>query len=57
MHFNLTDLLPLDDLSCLEEPFSTEGIKGVIQNLPLQKSRGPDGFNNEFIKKMLNNNF
>jgi len=52
MHFNLTDLLlPLDDLSCLEEPFSIEETNGVIQNLPLEKSPGPDGFNNEFIKK------
>ena len=54
MHFNLTHLiLPLDDLSCLKQPFSTEEIKGVIQNLPSEKSPGPDGFNNEFIKKCL----
>jgi hypothetical protein len=51
MHFNLTDLLlPLDDLSCLEEPFSIEETNGVIQNLPFEKSPGPDGFNNQFIK-------
>jgi hypothetical protein len=34
----------------LEVPFSREEIVKVVKNLPNEKSPGPDGFNNEFIK-------
>ena len=34
----------------LEEQFTKEEIEEVVKNLPSDKSPGPDGFNNEFIK-------
>ena len=37
-------------LQHLEEPFTLEEIDSVIRALPNNKSPGPDGFNNEFIK-------
>lgn len=39
------------DLSHLEEPFTHEEIDLIIKGLPNDKSPGPDGFNNEFLKK------
>ena len=39
------------DLSSLEVPFSNQEIDEVVKNLPLDKSPGSDGFNNEFLKK------
>jgi len=39
------------DLSSLEIPFGHDEIDGVIRLLPIDKSLGPDGFNNEFLKK------
>ena len=41
------------DLSFLEEPFTHEEIDSVVASLPSDKSPGPDGFNTDFIKKML----
>jgi len=39
-----------ENLQHLEEPFSHEKIDSVIKALPNNKSPGPDGFNNEFMK-------
>ena len=39
-----------DTFNDLERPFSPEEIDSVIKDLPNDKSPGPDGFNNEFIK-------
>ncbi|KAG2578180.1 hypothetical protein PVAP13_6NG185803 [Panicum virgatum] len=46
-----TLLHPNVDLSCLDEPFTTFEIDAVIQNLPNDKSPGPDGFNTDFVKR------
>jgi hypothetical protein len=52
MQFDLDNLLQHNvDLSSLEMPFSQQEIDDVVRNLPLDKSPGPDGFNNEFLKK------
>lgn len=52
MLFDLNDLFPETlDLSHLEEPFDQHEIDEIIKQLPLDKSPGPDGFNNEFLKK------
>lgn len=40
----------VDGLSFLEDPFSTQEIDNVIKNLLNDKSPGPDGFSNEFMK-------
>jgi retron-type reverse transcriptase len=55
MHFNLeetidTPTLTEDQKTALELPFSTKEIDDCIKDLPNDKSPGPDGFNNEFIK-------
>lgn len=45
------------NLSILEDPFSHEEIDQVVLALPSDKSPGPDGFNTDFVKKMLPNNY
>ena len=58
MLFNLFEIYgqsPNDNMfEQLEVPFSDEEIDDVIKNLPNDKSPGPDGFNNEFIKSCWN---
>jgi hypothetical protein len=56
MHFDLDTLLhAADHLECLTEPFTTEEIDIVVKNLPIDKSPSPDGFNTDFVKKVLVN--
>jgi hypothetical protein len=54
MHFNLSELfgerMDEDTKNELEIPFSKKEIEDVVKELPNEKSPGPDGFNNEFIK-------
>jgi hypothetical protein len=54
MQFNLREILGTrldhDSMKALEEPFSQKEIEDVVKDLPNEKSPGPDGFNNEFIK-------
>ena len=54
MHFDLESLFgPRQDQAIfdnLELPFTEEEINAVVKDLPLDKSPGPDGFNNEFFK-------
>ena len=54
MHFDLHSMLDSNDNSemfqDLELPFLEEEIISVVKSLPNDKSPGPDGFNNEFIK-------
>jgi len=51
MLLDLDDLIqPDDDLSSLEEDFSRQEIDEIVSRLPNNKSPGPDGFNNEFLK-------
>ena len=40
----------LDIFSGIERPFSDEEINSIVKELPSDKSPGPDGFNNEFMK-------
>lgn len=52
MQFDLSSLLVQNlDLSSLEEPFSHQEVDNIIRLLPLDKSPGPDSFNNDFLKK------
>ncbi|XP_073359845.1 uncharacterized protein [Aegilops tauschii subsp. strangulata] len=44
------DSVEISDHADLEIPFSDEEINDVVKNLPSDKSPGPDGFNNEFLK-------
>jgi hypothetical protein len=39
-----------DNLEILENPFHPQEIDDIVKSLPNDKSPGPDGFNNEFIK-------
>ena len=54
MHFDLHSLYGQQpDVSIfenLEIPFTEEKVNAVVNELPLDKSPGPDGFNNEFFK-------
>jgi hypothetical protein len=55
MHFNLQETLDTPTLTeeqkcSLGLPFSSKEIDEVIKDLPNDKSPGPDGFNNEFVK-------
>jgi hypothetical protein len=54
MHFNLQDFFGMgmsqEMRESLEVPFTREGIVNVVKDMPNEKSPGPDGFNNEFIK-------
>jgi hypothetical protein len=58
MHFNLHDFfgegLSPELRDPLEAPISKEEIEEVVKSLPNEKSPGPDGFNNEFIKSCWN---
>lgn len=49
--FNLTDLMhPVGGFESLEAEFTREEIDGIVAKLSNNKSPGPDGFTNEFIK-------
>jgi hypothetical protein len=41
------------NLEFLEAPFSAKEIDDVVAEFPYNKSPGPDGFNAEFLQKML----
>ena len=49
--FNLSELIqPANDLDQLQTAFQREEIDDIIFNLPNNKSPGPDGFTNQFIR-------
>lgn len=51
MLFDLSDLIQMHNtLELLEAKFTIEEIDGIVRKLPNDKSLGPDGFSNEFIK-------
>jgi hypothetical protein len=55
---NLEELFPLaENLDPLEVPFTHEEIDVVVKSLATNKAPGPDGFNNDFLKKMLANHW
>lgn len=41
----------MDNLQYLEEPVMQEEIDNIVKALPNNKSPGPDGFSNEFLKR------
>ena len=43
-------ILPVEGLEQLELPFTKQEIDEVVSNLPNNKSLGPDGYSNEFLK-------
>jgi hypothetical protein len=50
--FNLEDFsLPSLNLEHLVAPFTNEEIDQIIKQMPMDKARGPDGFNAQFLKK------
>jgi len=52
MTFNLSFFIEsTPDLDCLETPFIRQEIDLIVKSLPNDKAPGPDGFNNEFIKR------
>jgi hypothetical protein len=52
IYFDLHRLMSqTGNLEWLDEPFTKDEIDIVIQNLPSDKSLGPDGFNVDFLKK------
>ena len=52
MAFDLQHLIqPSEDLDHLEADFTHQEIEAVINELPRNKSPGPDGFSNEFIEE------
>jgi hypothetical protein len=53
MQFNLADLcepISIEMRNFLESPFEKKEVEEIVRALPNDKSPGPDGFNNEFIK-------
>jgi hypothetical protein len=48
--FDLNDLIPHNDLSSLDAPFTNDEIDEVIKHMPNHKVPWPDGFNGKFIK-------
>jgi hypothetical protein len=40
-----------EDLEVLEVPLAHEEIDEVVESLATDKTPGPDGFNNDFLKK------
>jgi hypothetical protein len=44
-------LFASDNLLSLEEPFTKEENSNIVQNMPTDKSLGPDGFNSDFLKR------
>jgi hypothetical protein len=53
MQFNLSDLcepISSEMRTSLEIPFEKKEVEEVVKALPNDKSLGPYGFNNEFIK-------
>lgn len=55
MVFDLDNLFTQNvDLSSLVAPFSHSEIDNIVRLLPSDKSLGPDGFNNEFLRKCWN---
>jgi hypothetical protein len=51
MMFDLSNLITPQNLSSLEDPFSTEDIDNIIKCMPNDKAPRLDGFNGLFIKK------
>ena len=49
---NLEELLKVvENLDLLDAPFTHEEIDNAVKNLSADKAPGPDGFNNDFIKR------
>jgi hypothetical protein len=51
MFFELDRLIQPTDLTHLDAPFSIAEIDAIVKDLLIDKTLGPDGFNDLFIKK------
>jgi hypothetical protein len=55
MHYDLDRLIQRSALPFMDEPFSVTEIQAALQEMPSDHAPGPDGFNGQFMKKMLGN--
>jgi hypothetical protein len=54
MLYNLDEIVSThNSLEFISIPFTKEEIDNAVQNMPIDKAPGPDGFNGMFFKKML----
>jgi hypothetical protein len=53
IHYQMGQIVQSYNLSHLDNPFTYEEIEDVVKEMHTDRSPGPDGFNEKFLKKML----